>query len=30
MNRKTEHDTREHLLVTGEHLCLQRGFTGMG
>lgn len=30
MNRKTEHDTREHLLVTGERLCLQRGFTGMG
>jgi TetR/AcrR family transcriptional repressor of nem operon len=23
-------DTREHLLATGEQLCLQRGFTGMG
>lgn len=30
MNRKTEHDTREHLLITGERLCLHRGFTGMG
>lgn len=23
-------ETREHLLATGEQLCLQRGFTGMG
>jgi len=23
-------DTREHLLATGQQLCLQRGFTGMG
>lgn len=30
MNKKTEHDTREHLLRTGEHLSLQLGFTGMG
>lgn len=30
MNKHTEHDTREHLLATGEHLCMQRGFTGMG
>ncbi|WP_341269677.1 TetR/AcrR family transcriptional regulator [Morganella morganii] len=30
MNKHTEHDTREHLLATGERLCLQRGFTGMG
>jgi len=30
MNRHPEHDTREHLLVTGERLCLARGFTGMG
>lgn len=30
MNKQTEYDTREHLLVTGEHLCMQRGFTGMG
>ena len=30
MNRDTEHDTREHLLATGEQLCLHRGFTGMG
>lgn len=30
MNRDTEHDTREHLLATGERLCLHRGFTGMG
>ena len=30
MNRHPEHDTREHLLATGEQLCLQRGFTGMG
>lgn len=30
MNRHPDHDTREHLLATGEQLCLQRGFTGMG
>lgn len=30
MNRKTDHDTREHLLSTGEKLALERGFTGMG
>ncbi|WP_318376297.1 TetR/AcrR family transcriptional regulator [Enterobacter sp.] len=30
MNRHTEHDTREHLLATGEQLCMHRGFTGMG
>lgn len=30
MNRNPEHDTREHLLATGEQLCLARGFTGMG
>lgn len=30
MNRNTEHDTREHLLATGEQLCMHRGFTGMG
>ncbi len=29
MNRHTEHDTREHLLATGE-LLMHRGFTGMG
>lgn len=30
MNRHPANDTREHLLATGEQLCLQRGFTGMG
>jgi len=30
MNRDTENDTREHLLATGEQLCMHRGFTGMG
>ncbi|MDR0217435.1 MAG: TetR/AcrR family transcriptional regulator [Enterobacteriaceae bacterium] len=31
MNRYTkQHDTREHLLATGEQLCMSRGFTGMG
>lgn len=30
MNKQTKHDTREHLLATGEQLCMQRGFTGMG
>ncbi|MCD3180279.1 TetR/AcrR family transcriptional regulator, partial [Salmonella enterica subsp. enterica serovar Enteritidis] len=24
MNKQTEHDTREHLLATGEQLCMQR------
>lgn len=30
MNRHAEHDTREHILTTGEQLCMHRGFTGMG
>lgn len=30
MSRNSEHDTREHLLETGERLCMHRGFTGMG
>jgi transcriptional regulator, TetR family len=30
MNRNAEHDTREHILATGEQLCMHRGFTGMG
>ena len=30
MTKQTEYDTREHLLATGERLCMQRGFTGMG
>lgn len=30
MNRNGEHDTREHLLATGEQLCMHRGFSGMG
>ena len=30
MNRHTECDTREHILATGEQLCMHRGFTGMG
>lgn len=30
MNKTTRFDTREHLLDTGERLCLQRGFNGMG
>ncbi|MDU2940707.1 MAG: TetR/AcrR family transcriptional regulator [Enterobacteriaceae bacterium] len=30
MTRHTEHDTREHILATGEQLCMHRGFTGMG
>jgi TetR/AcrR family transcriptional repressor of nem operon len=30
MNKHTEHDTREHILATGERLCMHRGFTGMG
>lgn len=30
MSKTTRHDTRELLLATGEQLCLQRGFTGMG
>ncbi|QFH71330.1 TetR/AcrR family transcriptional regulator [Enterobacter sp. E76] len=30
MNKIAEHDTREHILATGEQLCLHRGFVGMG
>lgn len=30
MNRHIEQDTREHILATGEQLCMHRGFTGMG
>ncbi|MCU6671343.1 TetR/AcrR family transcriptional regulator [Enterobacteriaceae bacterium H4N4] len=30
MNKHTEHDTREHLLATGERLCMHKGFSGMG
>ena len=30
MNKHAEHDTREHILATGERLCQQRGFTAMG
>jgi TetR/AcrR family transcriptional regulator, transcriptional repressor for nem operon len=31
MNKTPQrNETREHLLQTGEQLCLQRGFTGMG
>lgn len=30
MNKTTRFDTREHLLNTGEQLCLQCGFNGMG
>ncbi|WP_313651934.1 TetR/AcrR family transcriptional regulator [Pantoea sp.] len=31
MNKRLQrNETREHLLQTGEQLCLQRGFTGMG
>ncbi len=30
MSKHPEHDTREHLLATGEQLCLRLGFTGMG
>jgi TetR/AcrR family transcriptional repressor of nem operon len=30
MKKQTECDTREHLLATGERLCIQRGFIGMG
>jgi AcrR family transcriptional regulator len=30
MNRHSECDTREHILATGEQLCMHRGFTGMG
>ncbi len=31
MNKMPQrNETREHLLTTGESLCLQRGFTGMG
>nr|WP_024967948.1 TetR/AcrR family transcriptional regulator [Pantoea sp. IMH] len=28
--KTTRQDTREHLLITGEKLCVHRGFTGMG
>ncbi len=30
MSKSIEHDTREHILATGERLCMHRGFTGMG
>lgn len=30
MNKRSECDTREHILTTGERLCMHRGFTGMG
>ncbi|BDH46134.1 TetR family transcriptional regulator [Salmonella enterica subsp. enterica serovar Choleraesuis] len=30
MNKRTDCDTREHLLETGERLCLERGFTALG
>ena len=30
MNKHSECNTREHILVTGEQLCMHRGFTGMG
>ncbi len=30
MSKHSEYDTREHLLATGEQLCLRLGFTGMG
>lgn len=31
MNKTQQrNETREHLLATGEQVCLQRGFTGMG
>ncbi|WP_342320860.1 TetR/AcrR family transcriptional regulator [Kosakonia sp. BYX6] len=30
MRKHTEYDTREHLMATGEQLCMQRGFTAMG
>lgn len=26
----TEHDTRDHILSTGEQLCMHKGFTAMG
>lgn len=28
--KTTRYDTREHILMTGEQLCVQRGFNGMG
>ncbi|WP_067703608.1 TetR/AcrR family transcriptional regulator [Erwinia sp. ErVv1] len=28
--KTARHDTREHILTTGEALCVQRGFNGMG
>lgn len=30
MSKSIELDTREHILATGERLCMHRGFTGMG
>jgi TetR/AcrR family transcriptional repressor of nem operon len=30
MIKHAERDTREHILNTGEQLCLKKGFTGMG
>lgn len=30
MSKNTEHNTREHLLITGESLSLHKGFTAMG
>lgn len=30
MNKATRFDTRDHILTTGEQLCVQRGFNGMG
>lgn len=30
MNKHSECNTREHILATGEQLCMHRGFTGMG
>ncbi len=30
MTKHPERDTREHILCTGEALCLHRGFTGLG
>ncbi len=30
MNKHCDHDTREHLLITGEQRCLLKGFNAMG
>lgn len=30
MNKHSDHDTREHLLITGEQLCMRCGFSAMG